>query len=429
MLLEANNMIIDFTFKNFKSFADECNFTMKAETDKNHESNLIAEPQRLSKTRVIYGANAAGKTSFVEAINFVKMFLVNSNNMMTNQKIQVNPYKFRDNFIQEPSFFSLTFIKEGMKFNYEFSCTRDKVLSERLNVYYSAKATNIFTRINTNEYKFLAEDAKLLEELKIKNAENKLFLATADAWNYTKVKPIVDYILNDIVVSFNLETMWKLYFDEITESGEMEEYRKFCLEFLNNADLSIDDFDVQSQKIKDAKLDPLTETLLSFMEKDNPNASEHLRNTNVYNFTVSHRIANGDDSKIFKLSLQEESLGTVNMFQFAPILYYVFKKNRVLVVDEIDKSLHPLLVKYLYSLFLNSDINKCNSQLIANTHDTNLLDLDFFRRDEIWFTERNFDTGTTTMFPLSDFSPRTNENIERSYLLGRFGAIPFIKEV
>lgn len=422
-------MIVDFTFKNFKSFANKCNFTMKAETDKNHESNLTAKPLRLSKARVIYGANAAGKTSFVEAMNFVKLFVLNSNNMMTNQKIQVNPYKFRDNFMQEPSFFSLTFIKNEIKYTYEFSCTRDRVLTEKLMAYYSAKPTNIFARTNTNEYKFLAEDDKFLNELKLKNSENKLFLATADTWNYAKVKPVVDYILNDIIVAFNLDEIWNAYFEVINNEGESEKYRKFCLEFLNNADLSIENFEYETKKMKDTKIDIFTEALLGIMEKSDPNLSEKLRNTNIYNFIISHKITSDNNSKTYKLPLQEESLGTINMFEFAPILYYVFKKNRVLVVDEIDKSLHPLLVKYLYGLFLNSDINKCNSQLIANTHDTNLLDLDFFRRDEIWFTERDFDKGTTTLFPLSDFSPRTNENIERSYLLGRFGAIPFIKEV
>ena len=147
---------------------------MKAETDKNHESNLTAKPLRLSKARVIYGANAAGKTSFVEAMNFVKLFVLNSNNMMTNQKIQVNPYKFRDNFMQEPSFFSLTFIKNEIKYTYEFSCTRDRVLTEKLMAYYSAKPTNIFARTNTNEYKFLAEDDKFLNELKVEEFRKQI---------------------------------------------------------------------------------------------------------------------------------------------------------------------------------------------------------------------------------------------------------------
>ena len=91
--------------------------------------------------------------------------------------------------------------------------------------------------------------------------------------------------------------------------------------------------------------------------------------------------------------------------------------------------MHPLLVKYLYGLFLNDAVNTNHAQLIANTHDTNMLDLEFFRRDEIWFTERDYNSGITTMFSLSDFSPRKTENVEKAYLLGRYGAIPFIKGV
>jgi AAA15 family ATPase/GTPase len=109
------------------------------------------------------------------------------------------------------------------------------------------------------------------------------------------------------------------------------------------------------------------------------------------------------------------------------LLYYVFKEGKVLFIDEIDKSLHPLMVEYLVKMFLDKNINTGNAQLIANTHDTNLLNLDIFRRDDIWFTERDYESGKTEMYSLSDFSPRKSENIEKAYLLGRFGAIPFIK--
>ena len=112
----------------------------------------------------------------------------------------------------------------------------------------------------------------------------------------------------------------------------------------------------------------------------------------------------------------------------APILYDVFKFGKAFFVDEIDKSLHPFVVKYLIKLFFNKEVNKNNAQLITNTHDTNLLDLELLRRDEIWFTEKDYKTGKSQIFPLSDFSPRKGENIEKSYLLGRFGAIPFISE-
>lgn len=420
-------MLINFNFKNFKSFAEETFFTMKANTDSSHKENLIPGRLRLSKANVIYGANASGKTSFVEAINFIKMFVVNSNRMMTNQKIPVTPYRFRNNFADVPSCFSLVFIKNEIKYAYEFTCTREAVLSEKLRVYWSAKPTTIFLRTNINEYKFYSADEKLLADIASKNTTNKLFLATADTWNYDKVKPVVDFILNDLFVVSDLSSIWSVFFRIIQENGEMDEYRKFCLDFLNNADLSIDGFDYEAKKLKDIKADIFTEALMGYLEKEDPTASERMKNTEFFNVQIYHKIKHGIKDARYGLDLQEESLGTVNMFEYAPLLYTVFKKHGVLIVDEIDKSLHPLLVRYLFALFLNEDTNSNNAQLIANTHDTNLLDLNFFRRDEIWFTERNIETGITSMFSLADFSPRTNENVERGYLLGRYGAIPFIK--
>ena len=115
------------------------------------------------------------------------------------------------------------------------------------------------------------------------------------------------------------------------------------------------------------------------------------------------------------------------MFELSTVLYYVLKNGTTFFIDEIDRSLHPLLVRYIVNLFFNSKVNINNAQIIANTQDTNLLDLDLFRRDEIWFTERDYESGSTIIFPLTDFSPRKDENIEKAYLLGRFGAVPFIK--
>lgn len=128
------------------------------------------------------------------------------------------------------------------------------------------------------------------------------------------------------------------------------------------------------------------------------------------------------------MNLAFESLGTQAMFNFAPVLYDILKNGRVLIVDEIDKSLHPLIVRYIVSLFADSSSNKHGAQLICNTHDTNLLDLDLLRRDEIWFTERDPQTGSTSLYPLTDYSPRKGENIENGYLVGRYGAIPFINK-
>lgn len=423
-------MIIDFKFKNYMSFADECDFTMLANKDKSHEENLIVEKKdRISKTRMIYGANASGKSSFINAMLFVVSFIANSNALLEKRPIPVSPFKFCDDCFNKPSEFSVTFIKNGLKYAYRFSCTREKVIDERLDIYYSAKPTMIFNRTNTSNYDF-NKDGKLLNVLKDRNLENKLFLVTSASWNYEKTKPVVDYFLNTIMVALDIEPLWKANLDRIYANNEVNEYKAFCLKMLNSADISISDFSVDSKKIKDVGKNINTiKEFLRIATKGNEEAIAHLENSNVYDFMTYHDIMSDTETRRYALNINEESVGTTKMFMYSPLLYYVFKEGKVLFVDELDKSFHPLMVEYLVKMFLDKNINTNNAQLIANTHDTNLLDLNIFRRDDIWFTERDYESGKTEMYPLSDFSPRTSENIEKAYLLGRFGAIPFIKGV
>lgn len=420
-------MLIDFKFKNFISFADECNFTMLANKDNSHSEDLISfGKDRASKVRLIYGANASGKTSFINAMYFISSFIANSNMLLEKMPIQVVPFKFCDNCFNTPSEFAITFIKDGLKYAYSFSCTREKVIDERLDIYYSAKPTMIFNRFDTNNYEF-NKDAKILNPLKARNLDNKLFLVTTASWNYEKTKPVVDYLLNTITV-MDVDVLWKICLDRIYENNEQEEYKAFCLKILNNADISISDFKVDPKKLKDVGSEAeMLNKLLSVATNGNEDAMKTIQDTNIYSFTTFHNVKNDNKDNKYPLPLNEESLGTIKMFKYSPVLYYVFKEGKVLFVDEIDKSLHPLMVEYLIKMFHDKNINTNNAQLIANTHDTNLLNLGILRRDDIWFTERNYESGKTEMYSLSDFSPRTTENIERAYLLGRFGAIPFIK--
>lgn len=420
-------MLIDFKFKNFMSFADECNFTMLANKDNSHSEDLISfGKDRASKVRLIYGANASGKTSFINAMYFISSFIANSNMLLEKMPIQVVPFKFCDNCFNTPSEFAITFIKDGLKYAYSFSCTREKVIDERLDIYYSAKPTMIFNRFDTNNYEY-NKDAKILNPLKERNLDNKLFLVTTASWNYEKTKPVVDYLLNTITV-MDVDVLWKICLDRIYENNEQEEYKAFCLKILNNADISISDFKVDPKKLKDVGSEAeMLNKLLSVATNGNEDAMKTIQDTNIYSFTTFHNVKNDNKDNKYPLPLNEESLGTIKMFKYSPVLYYVFKEGKVLFVDEIDKSLHPLMVEYLIKMFHDKNINTNNAQLIANTHDTNLLNLGILRRDDIWFTERNYESGKTEMYSLSDFSPRTTENIERAYLLGRFGAIPFIK--
>ena len=422
-------MLLNFTFKNYMSYADTCDFSMLANKDKSHEDNLIKiGKDRLSKTRIIYGSNASGKTSFINALDFIKIFSMMSNNLVENNRIGVNPYKFRKDAYKVPSEFSLTFMKNNVKYNYSFSCTYEKVINEKLDVYNSAKPTNIFTRTNTDDYKFNT-DVKKLNEIKTKNTKNKLYLLTAATWNYEKVKPVVEYILNDIIVLHDISQPTKYNINYIIEHNDLEEYKKFCLDFLNNADISISDFEINMQKVKElGKRAEFMTKIMNVIVNNDPEKMDKFGNSDIFNIKTIHNIKDEDSSNSYPLELIEESIGTQQLFYFVPALFYTFKEGKTLLIDEIDRSLHPLLVEYIIKKFYDAEINTKNAQLICNTHDTNLLNLDIFRRDEIWFTERNNATASTEMYALSDFSPRKDENIEKAYLLGRYGGIPFIKE-
>ncbi len=421
-------MLSSFKFKNYMSFSDNSEFNMLANSDTSHETDLVTcKTDKLSKARIIYGANASGKSSFLKAMAFVSSFMSMSNFHLDSTKIGVIPFKFCDNRFNKPSEFEISFYIDEIKYVYAFSCTRTKVIGEKLLIYTSAKPTTVFERTNTTEYKFLARDLKVLNEYKEKNTDNKLFLVTSATWNYSVTKPIVDYLMNKVTVISEIDTIWKMTMDKIVAENALDDFKSFCLNILNNADLSINDFVISSKKIKDlGEQAEMFSKVAKVLANDKEELIEDLINkSNVYNFRTKHTVS----GSTYDLDLLEESLGTKQIFMLSTILYYVFKEGKVLFVDEIDKSLHPLLVEYIVKMFKDKMLNPKNAQLIATTHDTNLLNLDLFRRDDIWFTERNFETGSTEIFKLADFSPRKNENIEKAYLLGRFGAVPFIKGV
>ena len=140
-------------------------------------------------------------------------------------------------------------------------------------------------------------------------------------------------------------------------------------------------------------------------------------------------IDDNNNKHSYKLNFTEESSGTRVLFALAPFLKRAFEKPKVIIVDELEKSMHPALVEFIVKLFNNNEINKANSQLIFTTHATNLLNLELFRRDQIWFTEKDPKTATSDLYPLDSFSVRKDENIQKGYINGRYGAIPFIRDI
>ena len=398
-------MILEFSVKNYLSFKEKVTFSMLANSNKGLDDNYVeTNEKKILKTAAIYGANASGKSNLFKVMSSVVLMLKNSNSYDINTKLPIVPFKLDDEYLNKPSEFEIRFIVDDIRYVYGFIADTDKIYDEYLYYYPNGRETKIFDRTNVNEYSYSKKDTKILKEIEIKNSPNKFFLATATNWNYEKTEPVYSFLTNGIEICTNIENLKKIAFGIYETSSN--DLKKFAVDFLKKTDFNIEDYKISKVRIPQELFAGVPDIVTT---------------REVYQVLFKHK--NSDNY----LSLDEESFGTQIVFAFIPFIADTLKNRKVLIIDELDRSLHPFLVQYIAEMFNDSEMNKLGSQLIFNTHDTNLLDLNILRRDQIWFTEKDTETGVSDLYPLSDFSVRKQENVEKGYMLGRYGAVPFIK--
>lgn len=406
-------MLIEFSVKNFLSFKDKATLSMeKGNGDENIDNIIFNDITDLVKNAAIYGANASGKSNILKAFTCAILMIRNSNLMSVGEKWSyIKPFLFDETSKNKPSEFEFTFITNNVKYKYFFSADQNRIYEESLDVYNSQKPTNIFTRKDTNIYEF-SNDKNKLASLAANNTENKLFLSTATTWNYEKTKDAFLWFTKaiDTYDSFN-----KIMDKDLIDYSENEELKKFSLKLLKEADIFIKNISVNYEEkemegtIADMPIIPIVKKV---------------------DIELEHEVVDEDNNThTYKLNFKDESSGTKVLFAFAPFLKRAFEETKVIIVDELEKSMHPKLVEFIVKLFNNKDINKVNSQLIFTTHATNLLNLEILRRDQIWFVEKNPKNGNSELYPLDSFSVRKDENIQKGYINGRYGAVPFIKDI
>ena len=403
-------MILEFSVKNFLSFKEKVTFSMIANSNKELNDNYVEiGGNKVLKSAAIYGANASGKSNLFKILTLVVLMLRSSNSVDINAKLPLIPFKLDKGSVNKPSEFEIKFILDETRYVYGFIADKDKIYDEYLYYYPNGRETKIFDRTNINEYSYTQKDEKILREIETKNAQNKFFLATATNWNFDKTKAAYNFLTNGIGTCNNLEILKNMAYKMYETNPDY--LKDFAIDFLQKADFNIEDYQISQIDVPGEFLTAIPEFITKTLP-DNPKA---------YQVLFKHK--NSDNY----LSIDEESLGTQMIFAFIPFLADSLKNKKVLIIDELDKSLHPFLVQYIVEIFNDAEINKNGSQLIFNTHDTNLLDLNILRRDQIWFTEKNSETGESDLYSLSDFSVRKQENVEKGYMLGRYGAVPFIK--
>jgi energy-coupling factor transporter ATP-binding protein EcfA2 len=413
-------MLLEFRVRNFRSIRDEQSLTLTASSDtefaRTHLSptGLKAAPNAL-RTVVLYGPNASGKSSVLRALDYLRAVVAESATVIQpGQTYNVQPFKLDTATVDQPTEFEITFLLSGVRHQYAFSMTAQRIVTESLLAYRSSKPTQLFSRRHTGgdhyNYEFSAHltgPRKLWQE---STRPNALFLSMAAQLNSEPLSPVFNWIGRHITF---LPAGATVLPDFTTALLATEPGRTSIREFLSAADLSIADIQAVPRKGVQAQW---------VMGASGLQASQEEREFLVPVF--EHSTPKGSA----KFELHDESDGTQRLYGLIAPVLDCLREGRVLVVDELDSSLHTLLVRRLINMFHTPELNPKGAQLIFSTHDTALLDNALFRRDQIWFAEKDADQATR-LYPLTDFSPRKQEALERGYLAGRYGAVPFFSSM
>ncbi len=414
-------MLIEFRVKNFRSLRDEQVLSLVASKDKtlqdtHTQATGISAAPAVLRSAVVYGANASGKSNLIKALQYMRGVVTESATaMQPSQTFAVQQFRLDAVSVGQPSEFEVTFLNDGVRYQYGFAMTTQRIVSEHLLVYKSFKPQHWFTRrfdadTSKDIYDFgpgLKGPKNLWEGATRPNA---LFLSMAVQLNSESLRPLFDWFLNHLVI-FNEQA--QLSPQMSIELLKQADGRKEICNFLSSADISIADIDVETRKV------PGQAIHFDLMAGKTEVRSEEMEEHKVLFHHVTEQ-----GKAVF--DIMDESNGTRNLLFLAAPVLNILNKGLTLVIDELDNSLHTLLVRELVRLFHRPEINTGGAQLIFTTHDTSLLDApNLFRRDQVWFVEKDRDQ-TSTLVSLSEFSPRKNEALERGYLMGRYGGVPFL---
>lgn len=418
----GEKMLKEFKVKNFKSFKDEQVFSLEAMN--RQEPNLdcfnIAQigSQRILKSAAIYGHNSYGKSNLFKAVG--KMLQIIKLCINSDYIIEVDNFKL-DNFsINEPTMFEITFVQNEITYRYGFEILKNLVTKEWL---YKTKKreVKIFERKNQKNNSIeLSSKYKKIEKYKEFTKESELFLSSMEKNNISgEIRDVYNFLVNNIKV-FSAEDMVSTITSEMVINKTVSLPQIILA--LKNADLGISNLEIKKEEQNLEEVPEFIKSIVKFGVKDK------ISDGKIYSTyeNIKHNIFSKDGKNIGEINFElneNESEGTKKLYSvIGPILNSI-NKGQVLFIDELDSKLHHFIVKYIVELFNNNDINLKNAQLIFNTHDFYLLKEEIFRRDQIYFVDKD-SQGRSNLYSLGDFKGIDKKsNLLAHYLLGHFGAI------
>lgn len=417
-------MLIEFSVANFLSFKDKKTLSMVAASIHEHaETNIIVtEKHELLNGAIIYGANASGKSNFIKALSTMTRLVLNSFERSSTDELGITPFLLNTETIDKPSFFEILFFINNIRYRYGFEVDNISIRSEWL---YEAKKNiekPLFLRIEDGIEVFSTyKEGKHLEE---KTRDNALFLAVVDQFNGKIANSLMQWFKNCITISGLSHERYKTFTFSMLESNNS---KTILQDFYHKLDLGFEDIRIIKKAFNASDLPKsLPENVIKQMATDFEGHTLIGVKTLHKKFDANNQFVSHEEFDM----RQQESSGTNKVFNISGPIFDVLREGGVLVIDELDASLHPILTLAITKLFNSITQNQKNAQLIFSTHDTNLLSYDVYRRDQVYFIEKdNF--GASDLYSLVEYKEqgkkiRKDRSFEKDYIQGRYGAIPYI---
>lgn len=417
-------MLIEFSVANFKSIKDRQTLSMVASKNQEDANVHIFSPGssaggddiKLLPAAAIYGANASGKSNLLHAFRTMAVIIVESaSEKHRGDPFPVTPFMLDSATQSLPSEFEVFFVADGVRYQYGFSATHQRVVEEWLRAYPNNRPQRWFSRMwdkkgKKHDWFFRSSFSGEKNLWKKSTRDNALFLSTAVQLNSRQLQPVYDWFRSTVRIA-GIGGFDGAFSASLCETDQKQE----VLKYMRVADLDIEDIQVKK-------------ALVQFPQNMPPDLKRALAksivNRETYDIRTTHRSASG---KLVVFDFEDESHGTQKFFALTGPWIHSLKRGYVLFIDELHNSMHPDIVEFLVQMFNDKKTNPNHAQLVFTTHETSIMDQKVLRRDQVWFCEKD-GSQATRVYPLTDFRPRKGRgNLRLAYLSGSYGAVPNIR--
>lgn len=414
-------MLFNFTIGNFRSFADRKTLSMEPASISDFSHNVVKKSQyKFLSSAVVYGANASGKSNLLRGMGVMKRIVVESFDKRSVSEIPYDPFLLNTDTPNEPTFYEVIFFTENVKYRYGFEADKNTIKSEWLFETKNKTEKPLFLRVQEGiEVMPRFIEGKDLEE---KTRDNALFLNVVDQFNGRIASIIMKWFKNFNIISGLTHDNYRTVTFAMLDSPKLND---ILTDYFSQIDLGFDKIKIEKKEFNPEELPT------DFSEEIFKQLITDLEGKTMINLRTVHKVF--DKNQVFVKEVEfdtrrQESSGTNKIIDLSGPIFDTLNDGGILVIDELDAKLHPLLTLSIVRLFQNQDINKEGAQLIFATHDTNILSICNLRRDQIYFVEKD-KFGASELYSLVEYNKegkiRKDRSFEKDYINGRYGAIPY----